>query len=243
MSRRLWRSGVTVSLVPQASGGPFVFWDSLSHACRSAQQLGFDTIEIFAPAADAIVPNELAGMLNDCDLEAAAFGTGAGWLLHRWTLTDPSPIIRGQAIDFVRRMIHRAGEFGAPAIIGSMQGRVGDAASRAQVYDWLGEALGQLQQDAAEHGVCLLYEPLNRYETNVCTTLAQAAELLDRYQLTNVRLLADLFHMNIEEADLGESIRAAGRRIGHVHFVDSNRRAAGWGHLDFASVIDSLEAI
>ena len=49
-----------------------------------------------------------------------------------------------------------------------------------------------------------------------------------------MKLLADLFHMNIEEANLAEAIRAAGSHIGHVHFADSNRRAAGMGHTDFA---------
>ena len=37
--------------------------------------------------------------------------------------------------------------------------------------------------------------------------------------------------MNIEEADLGDAIRSAADSIGHVHFVDSNRRAAGFGHM------------
>jgi sugar phosphate isomerase/epimerase len=53
-------------------------------------------------------------------------------------------------------------------------------------------------------------------------------------------LLADLFHMNIEECDLAAALRAGAERIGHVHFVDSNRQAAGQGHLDFAPIAAAL---
>ena len=59
----------------------------------------------------------------------------------------------------------------------------------------------------------------------------------------NVKLLADLFHMNIEEADLPAAIRAGKGAIGHVHFVDSNRQAAGLGHTDFAPIAAALVEI
>jgi sugar phosphate isomerase/epimerase len=90
----------------------------------------------------------------------------------------------------------------------------------------------------------LLIEPLNRYETNLLNTLAQGAELVDALSSRGtVQLLADLFHMNIEEVDAASALRAAGDRVGHVHFVDSNRRPAGSGHLDFAPVARALQAM
>ena len=50
------KSCITVSLVPEARGGPFVFWDDLAGSCRAAAELGFDAIELFPPAAEAIDP-------------------------------------------------------------------------------------------------------------------------------------------------------------------------------------------
>ena len=58
----------------------------------------------------------------------------------------------------------------------------------------------------------------------------------------NVKLLADLFHMNIEETDPAQSILACPGSIGHLHFVDSNRRAAGLGHTDYAPIAQALSA-
>ncbi len=69
---------------------------------------------------------------------------------------------------------------------------------------WLAEALDDLGAHAVDYGVPLIYEPLNRYETNIANTLAAATELVRGLGGNNVKLLADLFHMNIEEVDVAK---------------------------------------
>lgn len=114
------RTAVTVSLVPQAKGGPFVYWDGLEAAAASAARLGFDALEIFAPSAAAIDRPALRALLKKHALSVAAFGTGGGWLVHRWHLTHADPAVRRQAREFILGIIDVAGEFQAPAIIGSI---------------------------------------------------------------------------------------------------------------------------
>jgi len=230
------QSCVTVSLVPEARGGPFVFWDDLAAACRKAAALGFDAVEVFPPSPAAADAAELRRLLDGNGLKLAAVGTGAGWLRQRLTLTDADAARRAQSLQFVQSIIDLGGPFGAPAIIGSMQGRWGDGVDRATALEYLAEALNALGEHAARYRVPLLYEPLNRYETNLVNTVADGVKLLGSLSTKNVLLLADLFHMNIEEADLPAALRAGGASIGHVHFVDSNRRPAGCGHIDLASV-------
>ncbi len=237
------KSAITISLVPQAKGGPFVFWDGLADGCERAAALGFDAVEIFPPSADAIDVAELANLLNRHQLRVAAFGTGGGWLIHQWSLTHPNMELRMKAYAFIRSVITLAAKFDAPAIIGSMQGRCDGDISRQQGLAILAEGLEELGSYAATQGQALIYEPLNRYETRLFNRLGDVAEFLDRIQAPNVRLLADLFHMNIEEASPAEAIRAAGHRIGHVHFADSNRHAVGFGHTDIAPVIDALREV
>jgi len=58
-----------------------------------------------------------------------------------------------------------------------------------------------------------------------------------------VKLLCDLFHMNIEEVDIAAALMAAGSCLGHVHFVDSNRRPAGNGHLDYGPIARALNSL
>jgi sugar phosphate isomerase/epimerase len=237
-------SCVTISLVPEARGGPFVFWDDLPSACCKAQELGFDAIEVFPSGPDAVDPARLQTLLGDHGLKLAAVGTGAGWVKHRLNLTLADASSRTRARDFIRAIIDFAGPLGAPAIIGSMQGRSGvDGVDHPTASGYLSDALEDLGEHARQYSVPLIYEPLNRYETNMANTVEAGLKILQALSTRNVTLLADLFHMNIEESDIVSSIHQGAGHIGHVHFVDSNRRAAGFGHLDYLPIAEALRAI
>ena len=237
------KSAITLSLVPELRGGPFVLWDDLAASCAQAAKLGFDAVEIFPATADALDARELKKLLAQHSLQVAAIGTGAGWVKHKLRLTDPDAAIRRRAIDFLAAIVDLAGGFNAPAILGSMQGRVEAGVERAQSLAWLAAALEQLGLRAHALGVPLLYEPLNRYETNLFNRTGDATAFLKTLRTQNVKLLCDLFHMNIEETDIAASLRAAGAFVGHIHFVDSNRLAVGFGHTDIAPVMQALRDI
>jgi sugar phosphate isomerase/epimerase len=237
------RSSVTVSLVPEARGGPFVFWDDLAAACHKAHDLAFDAIEIFPPSAAAVDGAHLHRLLQDHGLALAAMGTGAGWVKGRLHLTLPDVAARGRARAFIHSIIDLAGPLHAPAIIGSMQGRSGDGLDHASALGYLRDALEELGEHAREYGVPLVFEPLNRYETNLVNTVHGGLHLLSGLSTTNVVLLADLFHMNIEEGDIAAAIRTGAGHVGHLHFVDSNRRPAGLGHIDYAPIVAALQEI
>ncbi len=237
------KSAVTVSLVPEARSGPFVFHDGLEEGCGRAGAFGFDAVEIFPPSAAAVNKSGLKELLNKHGLRLAAMGTGAGWLVRKLSLTSADPAIRSQAKGFIREIIELASEFEAPAIIGSMQGRWEKGVSHQQASNWLAEALEDLGSHAGTRGQVLLYEPLNRYETNLYNRVGDAAAFLDSLVTRNVRILADLFHMNIEESSIPDALRKTSRYIGHVHFADSNRRAIGFGHTGVAPIIEALRQV
>ena len=237
------RSSVTISLVPEARGGPFVFWDDLENACQTAKKLEFDAVEIFAPGPDVLQSSAVSKALADNGLALAAVGTGAGWVKQKLHLSLPNASDRQKAKDFIKSMIEAGALHKAPAIIGSMQGRHGDGVDQATAMNYLADALEELGEYAAQQGVILIYEPLNRFETNLVNTIESGLHLLDRVSTRNVKLLADLFHMNIEEVSIADATRQGGSQIGHVHFVDSNRRPAGNGHIDLSSVSAALAEI
>ena len=226
----------TISLIPEARGGPFLFWDDLASACEKAAALGFSAVEIFAPSPDSLDTGKIRQLLESHGLKLAALGSGGGWILHQWHLAHEDSGVRVHAREFIGQMIERAAELGAPVIIGSMQGRHGGGVTRAMAVGWLSEALEDLGNRARIHKQILLYEPLNRYETNLFNRAADVVELLQSLRTDNVKVLADLFHMNIEEVSLESALRTYGVRLGHLHFVDSNRRPAGCGHIDFSAV-------
>jgi sugar phosphate isomerase/epimerase len=234
------RSSITISLIPEARGGPFVFWDDLDSACAHAAKLGFHAVEIFAPSAAVLEKRQAVKTVAKHGLQLAAAGTGGGWLLKKWTLTHPDPVIRRKARRFVRDMIDWAAQLGAPAIVGSMQGREPE---RENALKRLADELGGLSAHAASLGVPLIYEPLNRYETNMINRLGDGVDFLATNRLDKVKLLPDLFHMNIEEQSIPDALVKAGSWIGHLHLVDSNRRAMGFGHTKLPPVVKALEKI
>jgi sugar phosphate isomerase/epimerase len=105
------------------------------------------------------------------------------------------------------------------------------------------DALEELGKHAEREGVLVLLEPLNRYEDHMLNRLDQGIELCKTIDRDSVRVMGDLFHMNIEEDDPGESIRRAGGYLAHVHLADSNRAHPGAGHNDFASAFGALRDI
>jgi sugar phosphate isomerase/epimerase len=173
----------------------------------------------------------------------AAVGTGAGKVLHNLTLTDPDPLIRKKAVAFISEMIAFGASFGAPSIIGSMQGNVAQGIDFTDAINWLSQGMEELGDFAGFLGVPLIYEPLNRYETNLFNTLEAGARFIMSLKTRQVKLLADLFHMNIEETDLSKSLFEFGQYIGHVHFADSNRRPMGLGHTEMAKIASTLKEI
>jgi sugar phosphate isomerase/epimerase len=234
------KSAVTLCGVAEAAAGPFVFHGPLADGFAKAAAHGFDAVELFLPGPCAYPARDILDFAGKHQLAIAAVGTGAGMVKHGLTLTDPSATRRVEALDFVKRMIDLGGQLGAPAILGSMQGKATDEVSREQALDWLAAALQEAASTAGNHGVPFLYEPLNRYETNLINRQADAMAFLDERNLSNCLILADLFHMNIEERAPAEALRTIAARLGHVHFSDSNREAIGHGHTDPAPVLAVL---
>ena len=234
------RSAVTIALVPQIKTGPWIFWDDLEDSMSKAAALGFDAIELFTASGHAVHSDTLKILLKRYNLKLAAVGTGAGKVIHGLTLTDHDSDIRQKAIVFIQEMMEFGAVFGAPSIIGSMQGNSTPGNTHSQSMELLAEGLHILDQHAASLGVKLIYEPLNRYETNLINTLEDGAAFIEKYKFNNIRLLADLFHMNIEEDNMNESIHKTIQHIGHVHFADSNRKPVGCGHAQMKEITDAL---
>ncbi|GAA4576201.1 sugar phosphate isomerase/epimerase [Micromonospora coerulea] len=105
------------------------------------------------------------------------------------------------------------------------------------------DALGELGEHAGAEGVTLFLEPLNRYEDHMVNRLDEAVALCAAVGLPSVRVVADTFHMNIEEDDVPAALRAAAPYLGHVQVSDSNRYQPGAGHLDWSVLLGTLGEI
>jgi sugar phosphate isomerase/epimerase len=169
-----------------------------------------------------------------------------GWL------GDFDPARRRRAIDGLRGQLDGIAALGGqgvitPAAWGMFTRRLPpfDEPPRTPEQDRevLLEGLAELGGHAAAAGVLVLFEPLNRYEDHIVNSVADAAELAAASGSEAVRVLADTYHMNIEEDDPCAALRAAADRLGAVHLSDSNRHQPGTGHVPFEAIVATLRAI
>jgi sugar phosphate isomerase/epimerase len=109
-----------------------------------------------------------------------------------------------------------------------------------QDRDVLLDSLGTLGEHARREGVEIYLEPLNRYEDHMVNRLQDAVSLIEEIGCPAIKVVADFFHMDIEEVDISASLRAAFGHLGHLQVSDSNRLEPGAGHLDWASAIATL---
>jgi sugar phosphate isomerase/epimerase len=164
---------------------------------------------------------------------------GAANVAGSGALLDPDPRERAVAKEVMRRRLELAAlgavgvltvpQFGSAPRLPDLSPLKTGAELERELFALQLEELAPAARDA---GVPVFLEPLNRYEQHLVNRLEQGAAFAEKVG-DGVGIMADFFHMNIEEADLATSIRAAGPHIVHVHVADSNRLQPGRGHLDF----------
>ncbi len=96
---------------------------------------------------------------------------------------------------------------------------------------------------AAEHGITLGIEVVNRYESNMINTATQALRYIDEVDRPNVVVHLDTYHMNIEESDMYRPVALCGDRLGYVHVGESHRGYLGSGTVDFPGFFRALDSI
>lgn len=196
------------------------------------EELGFDGIELAAESLDLPL-KELEEIFADSPVRAANIAGSAA-------LLDPDPAERAAAKELMRRRLEVAAALGAVGVLtvpqfgsASRLPNLSPYKSAAELErELFVEQLEELAPVARDAGVPIFLEPLNRYEQHLVNRLEQGVAFAEQVG-DGVGIMADFFHMNIEEADIAASIRAAGPHIVHVHVADSNRLQPGKGHLEF----------
>jgi sugar phosphate isomerase/epimerase len=227
----------------QASFGAVAFKGDLEANVARIAQLGYDGVELAIRDPTLVDADALLAVTEAHGLEIPAIGTGQAWGEEGLSFTDPDPAVREAAIRRTIDHVPFAARTGAAIIIGLLRGIVRPGIAQAQAMDWLVDALVRCAAAAAPHGVRLALEPINRYETTLINSVPACLDLIDAVGAGNFGVLADTFHMNIEDASIVGSLRQAGTRLFHVHFADSNRWYPGAGHIDFHSVVQALREI
>jgi sugar phosphate isomerase/epimerase len=227
----------------QAKFAAVAFKGDFEANVRKIAQLGYDGVELAIRDPNLVDADALLAVTDARGLSVPAIGTGQAWGEEGLSFTDPDAAVRWAAIQRVCDHVPFAARTGAAIIIGLLRGIVKPGVEHEQAYAWMVDALRRCAAAAAPHGVRLALEPINRYETSLINSVPECLALIDAVGADNFGVLADTFHMNVEDVSMAGSLRQAGSRLFHVHFADSNRWYPGAGHIDFAVLVRTLREI
>jgi sugar phosphate isomerase/epimerase len=222
--------------------------DTLAERWDNARRAGYDGIELHGPP-DFALRDRLPELRRAV---AAGVVFSSVCVAMRHFVGDFDAERRRDAIANVKSQLSVIAELGGvgvvtPAAYGMYTRKLPpfDPPPRSEEEDAevLTAGLAELGEHAAAHGVAVLVEPLNRYEDHMLNRLDQAATICRAAGSDGTRLVADTYHMNIEEDDPPESVRQVGSLLGHVQLGDSGRWQPGTGHVDFAAVVAALHDI
>jgi sugar phosphate isomerase/epimerase len=217
----------------------FVVYRGFSDSIRKAARLGYDGVELALKTADDVDRASLDGWLSESGMEVSCISTGQVFADLGLMLTESDPIRRAQVVEVLEGLIDLAADFGKMVNLGRVRGSF-NGAPRAEVEARFVSVARPLCDYAAERDVTLVLEPVNRYEIDFINNVEEGVALLNKVGRPNMRLMPDVFHMNIEDASIGGELARHVEHISYLHLADSNRLAPGQGHLDFDDIFDHL---
>jgi len=242
--------GIVVS-VSKTKFGPVVFKENLNENIIKASNMGYGGVELAIRKPEAVNTKEVARLTDKYGLEVLSIGTGQIYGEEGLNFSDPDKDIRKKAVERTKKIINIAKVFNASIIIGLVRGNIDgpeDFESKLEIAEEnISQCLGELMSYSGAEGIKFLIEPINRYEINIFNRLDEVYNFIlkykDKLDLERIGILADTFHMNIEEPVIEESLRKYADLIKHIHFADSNRWPPGYGHIDFKKIMDTLQEV
>ena len=211
----------------------------LEHVLALLAGCGFDAVEVNGePDRDV---GALAAALDQAGLRASGTTAICNWPTDERDLAHSDADARRRAVAYFRGCVELAARVGAPAVgvIPAAVGRLRPLTSRGREWRWAVEGVREVALHAGERGTRVAIEAINRYETHLVNRVEQALELADATGVEDVAVIADAFHMQLEERDSAVAVERAGTRLAALHVADSNRLGLGEGQLDLGPVLEA----
>lgn len=229
---------------PDVAYGPLALLSgTFEEKCAKAAALGYDGIELMVRDPAGLDWPRVKQTLMDCNLGVPQVVTGELWGADGLALVTPDEDLHRRALARTQSVIDLAAYLGSIVNIGRLRGRLDWLNDPARAWDIAVEKLRPAVAYAADCGVRIALEPINRYETDFIQTVSDGLRMAADIGLPNLGLMLDLFHMNIEEVSIERSLEVAGDRVWHVHIADSNRLYPGAGHIPFGPIFETLRGM
>lgn len=200
---------------------------------------------VAAPSAAELLKEDIQALAGNFGLTIPA--VTAGYVSPDLDLSNPDSKLRQIAVDFTKGAVDVTAHVGADRMLVSPSW-VSETHKYYVNYeeDWKQavESVRICGEYAAQRGVMLMIEPINRYRTGLVRTVEEGLRMVKDIDLDNVHLVPDTFHMNMEE-ELGipRALLAGGEHVKCLHIGDTTRRCPGFGMMDWRSILGALQDI
>lgn len=211
---------------------------------QKAVDMGFDAFTLPIEAPELIDVSKTRAVLQDSPIRlhvSGAYGPDRD-------LTHDDPAIRQNSLNYIRETLEICEQLGVKILGGPAYSAVGkrrQISAEQKKIEWerAVEGLAEAGRMAADHGVTMAIEPLNRFETDLINTAEQVKQLITDINLPSVKIHLDTFHMNIEEKSLYDAVILAGDDLMYVDASESDRGAPGSAQVNWNELAKGLVEI
>ncbi|GHC99583.1 TIM barrel protein [Zhihengliuella salsuginis] len=240
---------MTAPLIDRVAGSNFGYQHLPLERCfDDLAGLGRTAVELWGIAPHAHVP-----WLDDAaarSIRAAAAARGLQvvcftpeQVAYPVNLASPDPRLRAESLAMFRRAAELAIELGSDLLF-LTSGRGGEDEPRASGWSRAVDGLGEVTGYAAELGLTCVLEPLQRVESNLVTTAADARRMLDDVAAPNLGVVLDTVAAAVAGDTVEDYFSLFGEHVRHVHLIDgapAGHLAWGDGELSLAEIVAALE--
>jgi D-psicose/D-tagatose/L-ribulose 3-epimerase len=228
-------------------GMNLLLWDDHLHdgllpVLEKLKGLGYDGVEVPMFMLDEQLYADWGRRLKDLGLLATAVTIR----VEPDNPISPDAKVRAAGVAASKRTLDCCQALGAEVLCGPYHSAIGlfsGAGPTADEWKWGVDSMRPVAEHAARCDVTLAVEPLNRFETYLLNSAADAARFVAEVNHPNCKLLYDTFHANIEEKNVREAILGCGRHLGHVHISENDRSTPGQGGVRWKETFDALREV
>ena len=214
---------------------------SARKAAVSAKKAGYDYIEMLM-----IEPEKIdVVMTKEVLAEHGLSATASLGLSSETDVTSTNPSIVKKGDELLRKVVDKLHAIGSTELCGVIYCSLGKYPGPASAENRANSisAVTRLADYAADKGININLEVVNRYETNIMNTGKEGLKFLEAVNRPNAYLHLDTYHMNIEEDGMSQAVLDAGDALGYFHIGESHRGYLGSGNVDFDTFFSALKKI
>ena len=212
------------------------------------KKLGYDILEFQAQPLLEMTNEECRAIKKYADERGIKLSYSLG-RNPKYDVANPDKDVRAGGVEYLSNIVRKIAVMEGELFSGVTYAGWGvpdyfvDEAEKEALFCRSVESMKQVMKVAEKEGVTVCCEAVNRFESPLVNTAAEAIKYADMVDSKNIGIHLDTYHMNIEENNIGDAIRLVGKRLRHFHTGENNRNVPGRGHLDWDEIFKALKDI